>query len=305
MNIKNKIKITLVVACLGATGIASAANTCPVKITQPNNEVSQHIKALINGENGNSNNSVEVKHIDLPNIAVGDGSIDQFTGGFSFTPDNDLLAKAIVKPNMKNVSDLMLFRKTLAYVSKLNLGQLRAYAQGILDYQAQNPSDTAESEALASFAHGVIDYYNIFFKVLPNRPLTDKEKKIVQQHNYLVYVLASAFSKDSVRKSGLVKSDDGIYKGIADNSCNYHSGCNETIRTAIAIMAGQAMGGDSDIVVNKQIIRGSLSYVFNLALLDKSPNVYKALKDTKNQAYQQAQLAMLTDIDQQLRKLNQ
>lgn len=304
MKIRNKIKVTLVTLCLGATGIAGAANTCPVKVTQSNDEISRNIKAIINGENGKE--PVElIKNIDLPNITVGNGAIDQFTGGFSFTPDSDLVAKAIVKPNLKNVSNLLLYRKTLAYASKLNLGQLRAYAQGILDYQAQNPSDTAESEALASFAHGVIDYYNIFINVLPNRPLTDNEKKIVQKHNYLVFVLASAFSKDSARKNDLVKSEDGIYKGVSDASCNYSESCNGIVSKANDLYMAKAMGSNQDIYMNKQIINNSVTYAQNLALLDTSPKVYQALKDTKNQAYQKAQLAMLTDIDQQLRKLNQ
>ena len=318
---KNKFKVVVAIISLGITGIASAANTCPVKVTQSNDEVSQHIEAILNGENGNSNNSVEVKHIDLPSFKGGDGTFDTFVGGFKFV-DADTLTqfgnevlrneiknntpdiyaymqdfeKAIVEPNLKNVSNLLLYRKTLAYVSKLNLGQLRAYAQGILDYQAQNPSDTADSEALAFFAHGVIDYYNIFFKVALDKPLTDREKAIVSASNYPIMVMANKAAVDL---------NNGLYKGVADNSCNYSSGCNETIRTANAIMAEQAMGGNSDITVNQQIISGSLSYVFNLALLNKSPKVYQALNDTKNQAYQKAQLAMLTDIDQQLRKLNQ
>lgn len=300
---KNKFKVAVAIISLGITGIASAANTCPVKVTQPNDEVSQHIKALINGENVISNNSAEVKHIELPDITVGNVSIDQITGGFSFTPDSDLVAKAIVKPNLKNVSNLLLYRKTLAYVSKLNLGQLRAYAQGILDYQAQNPSNTAESESLASFAHGVIDHYNIFLKVASDKPLTDREKVIANQTNYPVVALASAFSKDNVRKNDLVTSDDGIYKGIADNSCNYSSGCNETIRTANALMVAQAFDGYST-ALKQSIMQGSLPYAINLGLLNKHPNSYQALQDTEMNAYQKAQLAMLTDIDQQLRKLN-
>ncbi|GGG08187.1 MULTISPECIES: hypothetical protein [Cysteiniphilum] len=321
MWIKKRARCVLFALGIGMSSMASADNIYPVKIEQ-----AQHIKTIINGDN--SNNSVGVKPIDLPSFNSGDGTFDTFVGGFKFVDtdtltqlgneilNNDLkhyaryvyaakqaFEKAITNPTIENVTEFKQYQKTLAYASKLNLGQLRAYAQGILDYQVQNPSDQSESKALASFAQGVIDYYNLFFKVALDKPLTEREKVIANRADYPIVSLANAFSKDIVSQSDQVKSDDGIYKGLADNSCNYGVGCNEIVNKAHGLYASQTMSGDYDIAVNQQIINTSLSYAFNFALLDTAPKVYQALNDTKQHAYQQAQLAMLTDIDQQLRKL--
>ena len=280
---KNKFKVAVAIISLGITGIASAANTCPVKVTQSNNEVSQHIKAIINGEHGNSNNSVEVKHIDLPDITVGDSGIDQFTGGFSVTPDSDLVAKAIVQPNLKNVSNLLLYRKTLAYASKLNLGQLRAYAQGILDYQAQNPSDTTESEALASFAHGVIDYYNIFFKVTLDKPLTANEKVIISKSNYPIAAMASQLSKRLTDKADYLKNKSELTQ-------------------ADQLMFDQTMD-ERTIQQDQVILKNSIPFAISLALKTYAPDVYTVLNDVKTHAYQKVQLSVLLSLQDNLNKI--
>jgi hypothetical protein len=296
---RNKLKVAVAIISLGITGISNAANTCPVKVTQPNDEISQNIKALINGENGNSNNSVEVKHIDLPPLDSGDGTFDTFVGSFKFV-DADTLTKfgnEVLRNDLKNntqgtYADMKAFEKAIANPTIENVAEFKSKQQAL------------ESIAVLGLAQAIINTYDIAQKIILDQPLTAKEQTMVSQSNYPIMAVANELRKRVANQIKQTKLDgDGIYKGIADSTCNYNGSCNEVINTANALMSAQAFDG-YNTVLSRSILQGSTPYAINLALLNKSPNSYQALKDTEMKAYLKAQLAMLTDIDQQLRKLN-
>ena len=97
----------------------------------------------------------------------------------------------------------------------------------------------------------------------------------------------------------------GIYAGTIDNSCNNSSSCNAVINEANGLAISQAFADNyRDISYTKSIMHDSTSYAADLALNKKSKDIYNVLVNTKNQAFQKAQLEMLVDIDQQLRLLN-
>jgi len=100
------------------------------------------------------------------------------------------------------------------------------------------------------------------------------------------------------------KYHTGIYHGVVNGSCNYSDGCNKTMEAANSIFKSQAMGSARQTQLEKDIINTSQTYNFNLALYEQNQNAYKVMQDIKNNAYQKSQLAMLTDIDSQLRELN-
>ncbi|WP_192484656.1 MULTISPECIES: hypothetical protein [Cysteiniphilum] len=316
---KNKIKSILALSLLGF-GVANASisqdmaeyfdkrdNKTNVDASSEYASIADYYvelaaKKKVELANYGNNNALELAYNDLPHMTTGNGAID-LSEHARETLNNDLkdytssllvttqsFEKAIVDPTTENVSDYL---SNLAYASKLNLGQLRAYAQGILDYQAQNPSNTKGSAALASFAHGVIDYYNIVFKVIEDKPLTEKENLIVSKSNYPIMAMANKAAVDL---------NNGIYKGIADNTCNYGYDCNEVIAKSHDLYWAQIFQSQS--YADQEIIANSTNYAIGLGLNKNSPNAYKVLNDVKTHAYGQAQLAMLADIGEQLRLLN-
>jgi hypothetical protein len=273
MSIKNKIKTALVGVGISVTGVVSAANTCPVEVQLPNNEVSQHIKGLIN-----SYNDTELKNIDidLPKMTTGNSAIELFTGGFKFV----------------DAIELKQYQKTLAYASKLNLGQLRAYAQGILDYHTQVLPNNNLSKQLNAFAHGIVNYYNLVLKVAYDKPLTANEEDIISNSNYPISAMANDFKKQLTEKTDQLKN-------------------KETLRQADQLIFDQAMDErtikeDQVILENSTSFEKSIDEVYS----DNKTHINRFDNKLGNVAYEffkiinDQQLRMLIEIDQQLRTLN-
>lgn len=273
MSIKNKIKTALVVVGISVTGVVSAANTCPVKVQLPKNEVSQHIKGLIN-----SYNDTELKNfdIDLPKMTTGNSAIELFTGGFKFV----------------DAIELKQYQKTLAYASKLNLGQLRAYAQGILDYHTQVLPNNNLSKQLNAFAHGIVNYYNLVLKVAYDKPLTANEEDIISNSNYPIAAMANDFKKQLTEKTDQLKN-------------------KETLRQADQLIFDQTMDErtikeDQVILENSTSFQKSIDEVYS----DNKTHINRFDNKLGNVAYEffkiinDQQLRMLIEIDQQLRTLN-
>lgn len=273
-SIKNKVTIFLIVAGLGTMGVTSANSAYPVKVGKQDTN-------------------------------TGCGFMNLFIGGFATVSDQEWedLNQQIINNHIKHYAPSV-------YAAK------QSFEKAILNPTIENVTESKQSQkalkliTLAGLAQVIIETYDIAQKIVLDEPLTAKEQSIISQSNYSIVAVANELRKRIANQEKQIKQikqinlDDGIYKGLADNSCNYGIGCNELVAKAHDLYAAQSMNGDYDIAVNQQIINASPSYVFNLALLDKSPNVYQALNDTKNQAYQKAQLSLLTDIDQQLRQLN-
>ncbi|WP_119328391.1 hypothetical protein [Cysteiniphilum halobium] len=267
MIIKKKIKLVLLAIGLGMTGVASANSIYFIKKGAPDINTDC---GFIDGFKTVSNQEQK----DVVNQIIND-ELKNYVLNF-YAAKKQAFEKAIVNPTIENVAESLLYQNI-------------------------------ELKALAELKKDVVNAYNVAQEIVLDQSLTAKKKMIIHQSNYPIVAAVAKVLRDSA--SDQIKqpniNDDGIYKGIADNSCNDSSGCNEIISKSQDIYRSLAIRGSvGDFATNKQILAGA-PYAFNLGMLENEPVKYQALKDTKTFAYQQAQLAILTDIDYQLRKRNQ
>ena len=254
--------------------------------------------AIVEVNDDSTHTKTKLTHLDLPSFNSGDGTFDTLVGGFKFV-DADTLTQfgnEVLRNEIKNNTP-----DIYAYMQDFEKAIVNPTIENVAEFKSKQQA--LESIAVLGLAQGIISTYDIAQKITLDQPLTAKEQTMVSQSNYPIMAVANELRKRVANQAKQTKLDDGIYKGITDNTCNYNGSCNEVINTANTLMAAQAFDG-YNTVLKRSILQGSTPYAINLALLNKSPDSYQALQDTEMNAYQKAQLAMLTDIDQQLRKLN-